>query len=302
MIYFRTSLLVLISWLACMPKLCAQLTPMGSQYYQNPYLVNPAKAGAMPGLMLNWGYRNLWTIVDGTPKNNYITAEYSTGKVGLGFNFSKDQVGLFDRNKLLLSYAYHLPINAFENQLSLGLSVGLKNERIDLSKIVGAPDATPTQYDNRENIVDADFGLAYNTKTLEFEFSINNMKRFIEKETQNVADYNNLYAAIGSRHEFSDWVLKPKVVYRSYEDFSDIVDLGLEIRTVNDQLGFMGIYHSSRNFTLGLSYQRNKQWQFLSLYSTPSKEFKRFTTRGGFEVGLRLNTFTPRNTAKEGLQ
>lgn len=54
-------------FLFAMPAL-AQLNPMGSIYYQNQFLANPAMAGLETGLNLNAAFKTQWTGVDGAPK------------------------------------------------------------------------------------------------------------------------------------------------------------------------------------------------------------------------------------------
>jgi hypothetical protein len=86
----------------------------------------------------------------------------------------------------------------------------------------------------------------------------------------------------------SDWFLNPKVVYRGVKNFDDMMDMGLEIRTPDDQLGFMGMYHTNKSMSFELTYQKLKQWQLLLVYNTPVQALKSYAT-GTFEVGLQLN-------------
>jgi hypothetical protein len=61
------------------------------------------------------------------------------------------------------------------------------------------------------------------------------------------------------------------------------MDLGLELRTPDDQLGFMGMYHSNKSMSFGLTYHKLKQWQLLVLYNTHIQDFKSYA-KGTFEV------------------
>ena len=45
----------------------AQLNPLSAQYFNNPYLVNPAMAGASGGIRVYGGIRQQWTRISGTP-------------------------------------------------------------------------------------------------------------------------------------------------------------------------------------------------------------------------------------------
>ena len=62
----------------------------------------------------------------------------------------------------------------------------------------------------------------------------------------------------------------------------------MEIRTPDDQLGFMSMYHTNKSMSFRLSYQKVKQWQLLVLYNTPVQALKSYAT-GTFEIGLQVN-------------
>ncbi|WP_235524284.1 PorP/SprF family type IX secretion system membrane protein, partial [Pedobacter sp. Hv1] len=87
----------------------AQLNPLGSQYYNNQYLINPAFAGMGQGLKLNAAYRKLWSGIPGSPLTQNITADYGFGKVGVGLNVNNESAGLLRQTRAVASYAYHLP-------------------------------------------------------------------------------------------------------------------------------------------------------------------------------------------------
>jgi len=115
----------------------AQLNPMGTQYYQNQYLGNPAVAGLEAGLNLNLGYREQWSSVPGAPVAQTLTADYGfTEKLGGGLNIYNDKAGLYSRTRLLAGFAYHLPLGE-ESHLSFGLSLGFMSERVSEEQIKG---------------------------------------------------------------------------------------------------------------------------------------------------------------------
>ena len=238
----------------------AQINPLGAQYFQNQYLANPAMAGYQSGMRLNLGYRNQWDNIPGSPKNVSVTADYGTEKVGVGINFYKDEAGLLNRSRIQGSYAYHLPLNDDSKKLHFGISLGVQIERLDNQAIIGsANDQTAMRFNDQENILDGDFGMAYTSSNLSIMGSISNLKRQLEVENQQSADFGKFYTAIGYK-----------------------------IKTSSDQLGFMGMYHSNKSMSFGLSYHQKKDWQLFLLYNNPTQELKSYAT-GTFEVGLQLN-------------
>jgi type IX secretion system PorP/SprF family membrane protein len=270
-------------------QVCAQINPIGAQYFQNRYLANPAMAGFQNGLRLNLGYRNQWNNIPGSPKNVSVTGDYGTDKVGIGVNFYKDEAGLLSRSRIQGSYAYHLPLNNDSKKLHFGISLGLQTDRLNNQSIVGSPnDLMAIRFNDQEKIIDGDFGIGYTSSTLSIEGSITNLKRQLKVEDQQSADFSTFYTAISYKIKLTEWQIEPKVVYRGVRNFQDIIDLGAEIRTASDQLGFMSMYHSNKSMSFGLSYQQKKDWQLFLLYNNPTQALKSYAT-GTFEVGLQLN-------------
>lgn len=267
----------------------AQLNPLNAQYFQNPYLANPAMAGIKNGVRVNVGFRSQWNSVPGAPKNTSVTAEFGSDKVGLGLNLYKDQAGLLDRTKMVASYAYHLPFSDDEKGLSFGLSLGIQRERLNTSAIVGSVnDPLALGFNDRETILDGDFGVAYTSSRLTVEGSLSNLKKQLKGEDQNTADYSTFYTAASYKINVADWQFTPKVAYRGVRNYQDMIDFGVEVKTFADQLGLSTLYHSNKSFSFGLSYQKSKQWQLLAAYSTAATPIQSYSN-GSFELGLQLN-------------
>jgi type IX secretion system PorP/SprF family membrane protein len=269
--------------------LFAQLNPLGAQYFQNRYLANPAMAGIAEGARLNVGYRSQWNSIPGAPQNTSVTGDFRSGKVGVGINFYKDQAGLLNRSKFVASYAYHLPLNDEEKQIHFGLSLGFQRERLNTDAIVGSQnDQTAMNFNDRETIFDGDFGLAYTSNKLTIEGSLSNLKKQLTGEDQSTADYSTFYTAISYQFKIKDWNINPKLAYRGVRNYEDLVDIGAEIRTNNQQLGFTTLYHSNKSYTLGMGYKHKKQWQLVGLYTTTTRALQNYSN-GSFELGLQLN-------------
>jgi len=287
-IYKRLSVITLV-FILSMGSSKAQINPLGAQYFQNRYLANPAMAGYQSGMRLNLGYRDQWGNMPGAPKNISVTSDYGSEKVGVGLNFYKDEAGLLTRSRIQGTYAYHLPLNDDTKKLHFGISLGLQTERLNNQAIVGSTnDLIAIRFNDQERILDGDFGVAYTTSKLSVEGSVSNLKRQLQVEDQQSADFGTFYTAIGYKIKLTDWQIEPKAAYRGVRNFQDILDLGAEIRTASDQLGFMGMYHSNKSMSFGLSYQQKKDWQLFLLYNNPTQALKSYAT-GTFEAGLQLN-------------
>jgi type IX secretion system PorP/SprF family membrane protein len=286
---FKSLLLSIFTILIMSTNLSAQLNPMAAQYFQNTYLANPAMAGVNQGIRLNLGYRNQSYKIQGSPRNLSFTSEYGSEKIGVGVNLYKDEAGLLSRSKLQSSFAYHLPLNNKEGNFHFGLSLGVQINSLNLQNIVGSTnDQTAIRFNDQEKIIDGDFGLAYSDKRFRIEGSIYNLKNQLEIEDNEITDYATFMTAFTYMAKVSDWQLNPKLVYRGVKNYKEIVDLGLELRTPDDQLGFMSMYHSNKSMSLGFTYQRLKQWQLVVLYNTPIEALT-ISVIETFEIGLQLN-------------
>ena len=286
--YIQLGVLVL-ALSASISNSTAQINPLGAQYFQNQYLANPAMAGYQGGMRLNLGYRNQWDNIPGSPKNISVTGDYGTEKVGVGINFFKDEAGLLNRSRFQASYAYHLPLNDDSQKLHFGISLGIQTERLNNQAIVGSPnDQSAISFNDQESILDGDFGMAYTSSNFSVSGSISNLRRQLKIEDQQTADFGMFYTAIGYKIKLTDWHVEPKVAYRGVRNFQNIVDVGAEISTSSDQLLFMGMYHSNKTMSFGLTYHQKKDWKLFLLYNNPTQEMKSYAT-GTFEIGLQLN-------------
>jgi type IX secretion system PorP/SprF family membrane protein len=286
--YIQLGVLVL-AFSASISNSTAQINPLGAQYFQNQYLANPAMAGYQGGMRLNLGYRNQWDNIPGSPKNISVTGDYGTEKVGVGINFFKDEAGLLNRSRFQASYAYHLPLNDDSQKLHFGISLGIQTERLNNQAIVGSPnDQSAISFNDQESILDGDFGMAYTSSNFSVSGSISNLRRQLKIEDQQTADFGMFYTAVGYKIKLTDWHVEPKVAYRGVRNFQNIVDVGAEISTSSDQLLFMGMYHSNKTMSFGLTYHQKKDWKLFLLYNNPTQELKSYAT-GTFEIGLQLN-------------
>jgi len=282
-------IVIIVSFLFLSSALSAQINPLGSQFFQNKYLANAAMAGIDQGLNVNFGYREQWGAITGTPRSTSATTEYRADKVGLGLNFYSDQAGLLNNTILKGTFAYHLPVGNDQQEIHFGLSLGLNRLQLNNQDIVAAPnDPAAQNFNERAAAFDGDFGFAYTNQKLTVEGAFNNIKSQVQKSTQNDVDYNTFYTAISYQFELPSWKISPKASYRGVKNYTDIVDLGVELKTISEDFGAIGIYHTNKSLSLGVSYQHKKQWQLMSFYNTATKPLENYTN-GSFEIGLRVN-------------
>ena len=272
----------------------AQLNPMGALYFQNQYLGNPALAGT-GGLNLNMGFRKQWNTIPGSPFTQSLTADYGvTDKAGVGLSFNNEKSGLFNRARTVGTYAYHLPLNANNDRLSFGLSLGFMNERINSDDLNGDPnDLSVASYNQRSTYLDGDFGMAYSTGKLNIQIALPNLKGILKQdEVRGTVDRSTFFSAISYKIQTgvsSSLQIEPKAVYRGVNGLDNILDLGANLSYAGNKVNLFGMYHSTQSatFGLGMNYQN---FGFGGMYTTSTSALSGYTN-GNFELNLKLNLF-----------
>jgi type IX secretion system PorP/SprF family membrane protein len=275
-------------------EVSAQLNPMGALYFQNQFLGNPAMAGT-DGLNLNMGYRKQWNTIPGSPSTQTITADYGiTSKAGLGLSFNNELSGLFKRTRAVGTYAYHLPLNANDDKLSFGLSLGFMNERVNTDDLNGDPDdLSITNFNQRGTYLDGDFGMAYTTGNLNVQFALPNLKGILKQDDiRGIVDRSTFFSAISYKIQTgpgTDLQIEPKAVYRGVNGLNNMLDLGANLSYAGNKLNLFGMYHSTKSatFGMGLNYQNIG---FSGIYNTSTAALSSYTD-GNFELSLKLNLF-----------
>lgn len=127
----------------------AQQRPQYTMYMVNPFIINPAVAGAENYVDIRAGYRTQWTGFDGAPETFYLSAHAPIGKAqcvnprqrtgafgyhGVGGAVMHDVTGPTRRTYSSLSYAYHMK---FSDDLfvSIGASGGIQNYQLDPNQL-----------------------------------------------------------------------------------------------------------------------------------------------------------------------
>ncbi|SFC53959.1 type IX secretion system membrane protein, PorP/SprF family [Parapedobacter composti] len=268
-------------------EVSAQLSPMGTGYFQNPYLFNPARAGMEGGTTLNLGIRATANTMPGAPRNQAFTAEHGFGRSGIGLVLDNTSVGSVRHTGGSLGYAYHLPLAA-DHQLHFGLSATLSRSRLDMTKVNATGyDPVLAAYNERGARLDANFGLAYTFSELCVEFAMGDLIRNIEKDERQLVNNPLFFSAVSYTLPVGDgsgsMALTPKVCYRGARGTGNILDVGLDFRFA-ERFRVLGLYHTSENASFGFG-ARLGNLQLLGMYSLETSSLSRYAGNA-FEVGL----------------
>jgi type IX secretion system PorP/SprF family membrane protein len=290
---FKTLTLTLLALLCGKVSVQAQLNPLSAQYFNNPYLANPAFAGATEGLNLYGAYRTLWNTVPGAPLTQNITADYGFDKVGVGFSLRNESAGLQRELQVLGSYAYHLRLNDSGRQLHFGVSLGVSGQSLQTGDIVGdLDDPSIGLYKERKAYVDGDVGVAYTSNRLNLQVAVPNLNRLLKKEDFRLVNQSTFFTAASYKLNLTEGAdavgLEPKVAFRGIQGFKNIWDAGAEMSFIDRQILLMGLYHSTENATFGVGMNFKRKYLISAMYTTQTAALTNYTN-GSFEVNLRFN-------------
>lgn len=268
----------------------AQLNPLGTQYFGNEYLVNPAFAGKDPGTTVQGTYRKQWSGVPGAPITQNITADFGLKRVGLGININNEKAGLLRQTRAIASYAYHLPLDSGKHQLHFGLSLGMMNQRVEQIAINGDPnDVAVGDYNGQRSYIDGDFGVAFTSGGLNAQLAIPNMKNFFNRDMRRVADIVTFYSALSYLFKINEQILlEPKLAYMGVRNFRNRFDAGVQVSLASKRISAMGIYHGNESTTFGAGLKLSDNIMLSGMYTTQTAALNSYVN-GSFELNMKLH-------------
>lgn len=268
-----------------------QLTPMKSQYFQNPYLVNPSMAGYRGVTEVYSNYSNQWNKIEGAPEMFSFSGSMPINeKASVGVNVINDKAGLMQRTQAMGSYSYKVPFSE-DHSIRFGVSLSWSQDDLNYSLASGsrANDPELMRYQNeRESYLDGNFGVAYIGKKLEAQFSYLNLNQRRNGQFSTV-DYSTFYSAISYMVVLkNDFSVRPLLAYRGVKGYDNQYDIAAEWGL--EDLKFYTMYHSNRSFSGGLGYTYKNQLNIATMYNSEPVAVRGFSG-GVFDivVGYRFN-------------
>lgn len=271
------------------------LYPFGASYFQDKYLSNPAVAGLSDHVLeLNGGYRKESSAVPGSPDNQFLTGDYGlTDRVGLGINLYNDQAGLIRTTRIMGTYAYHVPLGSESQHLSFGISLGIQHSQINSSDISGADRDDPSlaKFNARGSRFDVDFGTAYTDDKLTLEAAFPGIATYFRHSDDDIVDRTETFIAAAYLFRFNPGKnaigLEPRIAYRTVKGFDNVGDAGADISFMNNLFDVFGLYHTSKNASLGAGIHVLQKLNVLAVYTTAVPSLGTYAS-GDFEVSVGL--------------
>lgn len=279
------------------------------QYTQNQFnsslMINPAYAGRYECGSVAARYRAQWVGMDGRPSTAFITGESKvlSPRLGIGFNYYYDKLGIESNNHLDLNIAYHLPLNEEGLHFSLGIKGGFNAYKTDFTKLVNIDPSDPLYSGPQSRFIPSIGlgGLLYNDK---FYAGLSS-PQLINFESPTVGKklvVPHFYLYGGVRFEVDEKMeLRPALLFKYQQQaplevdialnmwYAQTLGLGVAYRT-QDAFNFMLQYKFNR-ITLGYSYDMNVSR--LNHFNSGSHEFfvgVEFCTNSDPSMDNRINT------------
>lgn len=235
--------------------------PVYSDYLtDNLYLLHPSMAGAANRSKVRLTARQQWFDVDDAPSLQTLSLNGRVSEhVGLGGILFNDSNGRFSQQGAYASFAYHILFSRNEidlNQLSFGVNVGILQEKLDESDLIGGSnpnDPVIAGIEQQDAYFNVDFGVSYYFLDFYSHLTVKNVipqQRDIfskDFETKNQRQYLLSLGYVFSNYS-SPWSFEPSVMMHLKENTSE-ASLDLNMKAYHD-FDFGSLWG-------GLSYRRS---------------------------------------------
>lgn len=255
-------------------KISGQQMPQYSQYMLNDYVINPAIAGTKNYYIARSNNRYQWTGIVDAPRT-YVLSVYGPHKtldMGFGGYIFNDVTGPTSRTGLYGSYSYILQVQP-GMKLSMGLSAGLLQYRIDGTKINFHENDEPVLNDNilSDYLPDASLGFYLFTSDYYAGFSVgqlfSNKLKFNDVEALGINKLKSHFFLTGGYKYIlnTDFTVEPSAIIKfmtpvpiQFElngklTYQNKTWIGLSFRT-KDALAFIIGYNYEDQIYFGYSY------------------------------------------------
>ncbi|NOT37573.1 MAG: PorP/SprF family type IX secretion system membrane protein [Saprospiraceae bacterium] len=277
-----------------------------TQYFLNPFFINPAHTGFDKQSKIVLNFRNHWAGFDNSPKGLTFGINGSpVSNMGLGGILYSENFGVANRFVGQGNYAYNFKTNN-ETKMSLGLSgsyirYSLDNEAItDPNHRSGDPLINAAV--NGENYFSADFGY-WAEFANKFKLGITLPQIVLANLGENKkADTSKPFSFIGFLG--ATWrvpeyrlVVEPSLCIRKISDVPFGTDLNVLAKFLDDKLylGFTYSFGPSDNRTGFLAGVRVNQFRFIYSYDQSYQTFQTFS-RGSHELTLSFDLGSKKNS------
>lgn len=244
----------------------AQQEPLFTQYYVNDMSLNPAISGSKAYNPITFQTRQQWLGFEGAPLSSHISYHGTLdGKSALGGYLMYDQTYPAIQSHIQLNYAYHIPLDYNNINVSFGIGAKVKYYNVDFD-----PEDLPPVNDNAFNaqsfdktMTDASSGVYFYGKNFYSGFSVSNMfESSFNPHVESSPYYNNEYRKYYGMGAYrmkiinNDWHIEPSFLLRKTQYQPSLIDFSTRIFYLNDTWGGL-TYRNNGTSILTLGFATN---------------------------------------------
>jgi type IX secretion system PorP/SprF family membrane protein len=219
-----------------------------SQFFINPYSINPSYAGieGRPAMFL--GYRKQWTDIEGAPATSSFTFHAPTSfGLNYGLNLSNQKAGVLNTSAALVTLGYSIAMDK-HNFIRFGLSGGAAYNSMDLSVFdeLTDPDPVAAEALDKNMYLIGNAGLSFHFKSVHFGASMPTIftPAYVSKDAFSVTEvkpFQSLIVHASNRFYFAKdkHVFEPYVLYRMNQDLPSQIEAAAVVH-LNHVLWFGG--------------------------------------------------------------
>jgi type IX secretion system PorP/SprF family membrane protein len=222
-----------------------------TQFYLNPYMLNPSFAGIDGKTSVSLIYRKQWIDINGAPSvANFSLHTPINTKASTGISVTSDQRGLLNKTSLLFSFGYNIKIEE-HSFFRFGMSAGGTWNTLDMNKLEGFVDnALLNVVDNHATLA-GNAGVSFHSRFFHIGASIPQIftPSVLSEESFKVSEvkpFETIIAHASNRFYFNDNknIFEPYLIYRLNS-------------SLPSQFEAAGILHLNHVLWLGGSYKQD---------------------------------------------
>jgi hypothetical protein len=175
----------------------------------------------------------------------------------------------------------------------MGISLGINNNHLDISKTNGeADDPSLLNFNNKPTKFEAGFGAAYMHGNLLVQAVLPQLASQFKKEENTWANRPLAFAAVSYKVKLSEEAdgiyAEPMVCFRAIKNADNIIDAGSNFTFLNNRFNVMAMYHTSKSISAGVGLSIVEQVSINAIYHSTTGGLKTFSD-GGLEIAIKFN-------------
>jgi type IX secretion system PorP/SprF family membrane protein len=315
--------LVLLSSLVyfCIDYIAAQGIPLYSENINYLQYINPAMTGSEKFPMIDLSYKQYWIGTTNSPGTMCLdgslrlgsfnfynprmmlsnTGIFSPGRMGLGGLLIRESEGPLDSYSLTACYAYYIPLNYSNTELSLGLSLHLLYYDINENMLdpIDKGDPKLTSLDQKHVSPESGFGIYFHNSQFRIGASANDL--FLSSRP-----YDNVNSSSNKRDFFFHTSYKFFLKYFDFEpslymakiDFEPVYYLGQAKLIYKDYNWIALSYKSTESILVSIGFRIHHIYLSYIFDHSISSMGSYFGSSHEILLGVNISSYEPEGIKK----